>query len=301
MPNAASTEEVSAYDSDSSTNSSRPDIAHNGSSLRSELKTITDTVALLENFKPEKTKGKAGRPKAAKASDISKIVSTLQSLCKLSEKILQELEQVQESLEKKGTKEVKLYSQVTTAREDAVADAVPPTTLIPNNLTLLDTKIDQIEQDGLTETIKLDGEVCEKIITDCRDNNSGDHSKLKELIAIEFNKIEPNLITVDTVVDANIIGREKKHIKIKVKSTSTKIHILKTFKQNRPTSFYANDYLTKIRAGIFHKLRALKKTNQKIKSTYTYNGNICCRLEENNKIIYLNTQESFDSFVVGIE
>lgn len=315
------------YSSDDSVSSNTP-IEEN--SLQQELKLISDTVARLENFKPETT-AKHGRPKTAKNADLQIVIKTIGKICKLNERILDELlELKKENNELKSiTTENKSYRDAilkqlpistTTSNSTSTTPTAPTTTANSsnktpddiNNNTNLCNRIDIIEQEALRNYLKLEGTVCDQIISAVNEpspdlptnENTTREPKpnLKTTIVNTLNKIRPNFIQPENIDSVVIAGKLKKHLKIKTTSSSKKIDIIKLFKQEKPTNIYAQEYLTKNRSELLYKLRTLKKSNpSKISSVYSYNGSICARLpSDTNKIHYINNSTSYDNFLTNI-
>ena len=92
------------------------------------------------------------------------------------------------------------------------------------------------------------------------------------------------------------IGKEKKHLEITVKDNICKSKLFKVFKSKRPADFFKSEYLTKTRALLFFKLKQLKKLNPILKSVYTFNSNICAKIEGSEKFHYINSITNFNHF-----
>ena len=103
-------------------------------------------------------------------------------------------------------------------------------------------------------------------------------------------------LTEESVVSVKAIGREKKHLKVTLSENKCKYNLLKKFKTEKPKNIFISEYLTTTRAFLLFKLKQLKKLNSKLKSIYTYNGNICAKIEGNDKFYYINSIANFNHF-----
>lgn len=272
--------------------------------------------------------GKQGRPKTATNADLQIVVRTIGKICKLNERILEELLDLKKENEelKSTSNENKSYrnallSQPTTS--NTISNSQPATLTIlsssssksytdSNDNTNLSNRIDAIEQEALRDYLKLEGPACDQIIptsplssTDqptIQDRGGIDKLNLRDRTITILNDIQPNFILPEDIESVVIAGKQKKHLKIKTTSSSKKIDIIKLFKQKKPTDIYAQEYLTKHRAELLYKLRTLKKSHpSKISSIYSFNGNICARLvSASNKIHYINNKASYDNFKTSI-
>lgn len=292
------------YDSDDSTSS-----VTQSSSLQSELKKIVETVKQLDKFKPE-LKRKVGRPasKPAVPSTPKKTESTvpdiLFKICSLTQKVLDrftELEQENNSLRSRvdnlesasGEGTLEAHSSDSTFASVVAGKKIPTGKAINQ----IDTRLDQVEQSSLTTTIKLDGELIAEKIEKFSKEKTKNYSELNNFVVDQINRVSPDILEEEEVVSVAIFGKEKKHLKVKLGENLTKIKILKTFKEKKPTNFYISQYLTKNRALSLYRLKKIKQNNSNIESAYCYSGNICCRLTESNQVFYLNSSSSIDNFI----
>lgn len=266
-------------------------------SLQSELKLITDTVNRLKNFKPETTalsdaRKARGRPKKSSPDEVLEV---LDRICKLNIKIVSKLDLIEE--ENRALKE-KITG--TTTREASIVSATdtPPATVIgKDKIDSLDSRLDQIEQNSLSDVLKIDGESCGDIIESFSSSETKEYPALKLKVVELINGVEVGTIVPHEIVNVSIVGNLRKHLKVKLSSSSTRIKILKLFKNKKPDNLYTSDYLTRPRAKLLHDVRNLKKSHpDKISSAYVFNGNVCCKLVANNKIHYINNTASFQNF-----
>lgn len=294
------------YDSDASSSEVEEDI------LQTELSKISDIVKQLDNFTPIPKKNKVGRPKlnpTPPKPDESPVSRTLRDICALVQNIIKRLNSVQKENDH-------LKNRITTLEQVSpnsnTADNNTPTTLprttfasvvananIPANRTInnFDTRLDQIEQDSYSATLKLDGDLIKDKIRKLNEEETKDYIQFNKSIVREVNKIQSGLLKEEEVDYITIIGKEKKHLKVKLKSSATKINILRTLKENKPDNFYGSQYLTKNRAWCLFKLKSIKKHNTNISTVYSYKGSVCSKLVEGDKTFHLNTLSAIDEFI----
>jgi hypothetical protein len=65
----------------------------------------------------------------------------------------------------------------------------------------------------------------------------------------EVNKLQANAINEEEIVSIGIVGKEKKHLKVKTTSTAEKIKVITLIK--KPENFSVSEYLTKPRYLIY--------------------------------------------------
>lgn len=295
--------------------------------LRQELKSITQIVKRLQNFKPElistPVKKRRGRPSkkakdtATKASPHSSQVGTtpaqnikepmvanaaesipdiLVSICQFNNNILDSLDQLREENRYLRTEVQKLASPMSSSETSRSGN--PTISNSEVKLNTLDWRLDEIEQDKLADTIKLEGAPCAEVINSFSSDSAKDYSRLKSQVLSIFNNLDNNSVNPEDIQRVSVVGKERKHLKIKLSSSKTrvKVHILLR-RQENPT-VYSSDYLTPIRSKLAYDLRMLKKRQpQNIKSAYVFNGNICCKLVDSEKILYINSAKSYDNLL----
>lgn len=263
------------------------------SALNSELQKVTELVKQLDNFQPEVKKAKGRPPKKLPTPSKPSVTSILLQVCNLTKKILNKV-----SVIESASKKISSAHAVDAPSSFAAVVAgktVPADTAIQN----IDDRLDQVEQHRLSPVVRLDGPVVKTLVDEYLKQPvpTRDRAALQEKVVDVINKVKTGTIDQSQVVDINIVGGEKKHVKLTTVSKETQVKLIRVFKKDRPSEFYAGEYLTKSRSDLFFKLRKLKPLNSSIKSTYIYNGSICCKLNNNDKIFTLNTFPSFKRFV----
>lgn len=295
-------------------------------SISKEVSEVEQTIKFLKDFKPE-FKKKPGRKKRNQESvnedetGENTVISCLDSLLILCKKILSRVA----CLEKKSStvlpesNPIRTYSAAvsgsTSRTSHSSTSEAPGSGCMTERFVEYSDRLDQIEQDSFSDTIKIQGQDCHRIISEVSVPQPGssttpstaetgrkiDYVKLKESLASTLDKIVPG-VSADNFCDIKLVGRSNiKHIKIKLSSPSLKSVVLSAFKTKKPSDISAYEYLTRNRSQILYKLRNLRGSNNKIKSVYSFSGNVCCKLHNHNKIFTLNTASSYDRFVEGLE
>ena len=91
-------------------------------------------------------------------------------------------------------------------------------------------------------------------------------------------------------VNLSLLGRERKFIKLECRNPSSKVHLLKQARRNKPQGIFVSDFLTKTKLSIFYNLRQLKRQYpEKIKSAFSKGGNIYYKLENSSGIVQVNS------------
>ena len=271
--------------------------------LQEELNSI---VNQLVNFKPEARK-RPGRPKAKPEFDDAlsdpPISDILTSICELTQKLVVGLGEVQKdnnilrarisNLEQDQAASSSSSNQAPRVEASYAAIVSGKNLPTPTAINQIDSRLDQVEQKSLATTLKLDGTV---IIKKLSEPNT-DHAKIKKSLPTIINKIRPNVVSEEDIESVSIVGRERKHLKVNFTTLESKLVVLKSIKESKPTNLFASQYLTKNRSLSLYRLRNIQRANSElISSVYVYGGNICCRLTDSDKIHHLNSSISIDAF-----
>lgn len=294
-------------------------------------KSIETSVQNLKNYKPESTKKTVRLPRACKkkqvntkAKESSNIASNdipievdsidispggvliLENLLDLNKKILKKLSRL-ESNHNQLKLQLGVFHPETGAANSLVHQESGPSKPYTYNQAVskvanisvgtselcdMNVRLDQVEQQSLNNTLKLSGAICIDIIEKI---HSKEVTDLKQEVSSAISKVVPGTVSPDSIERVGIIGKENKHLKISVNSSECKIRILKSFKREKPDGLFVNEYLTKNRSKILYKLRQLRKENiDQIKSVYSFAGNICVKLVDSEKILFVNDDRNFD-------
>ena len=276
-------------------------------SLQAELSRVAAMIKQLDDFKPETktTRGKAkANPEGSQQKNQSnKITSTttLNLLCSLTQKILDQLVVVHEentslksrvtALEDKPSSNRSSQSSYPSTFAAVVSGKNVPA---PQAINLIDCRLDQVEQRSLADTLKLQGDL---ITTEIIEDGAAS-DELDKFVADAINRVKPNTVKRQSILSVTVVGRERKHLKVKFSSLDYKIKVLKAIKEKKPEDIYASQYLTRSRAHSLYRLKKIKQSNPEIVSSlYCYGGSICCKLFNSEQIHYLNTSSAIDSFV----
>ena len=155
--------------------------------------------------------------------------------------------------------------------------------VIPNDMiTVLQNKIDSIEQKNLNSTFLLNGNSALEMI-----NSS--NSVLDDLRILVKDKLRSMLPAeeksqVDGIDSVAIFGRNKNIIRITTNSNKIRNNLLKTVKITKPSELYASECLTKLRYKLYMTSRFLAKNNPEIEWVRTHNGNILYKRKSDPKI-----------------
>ena len=90
--------------------------------------------------------------------------------------------------------------------------------------------MDRIEQDSLSDALKLDGPIAKQLIEKHNSDPEKDRANLKKIIIAEINKVKSLKVNSLDISDAFIVGKNSKHIKLVFKSANKKQEVLRTFK-----------------------------------------------------------------------
>jgi len=284
-------------------------------SLRDELKSISDIVSKLKNFKPETIstpvkKGK-GRPKSASKKDIDSITDIIGKICDLNCRILDKVDKL-ENRNKLLNEELSntITPKVPTSSERPTPTRKYPPSFNCTKIEEINSRLDHVEQEKLLDTIKFEGDYCSDLINGFLSAPTRDYSTLKNNIVSTICDIESDIIRPQDITKINIVGTEKKHLRVKLSSSSIRVKIHKAVKKRNtnlransesPTLF-TNDYLTPPRSKIAYDLRKLKRAQpDKIKSTYIFNGNVCCVLMASDRILHINSTALYSDLTNNLQ
>jgi len=293
-------------------------------SIKDEAKQIADLVAKLKNFKPEATatpvKRNRGRPKKASleqksltvdnptgsgtnhTSELPSIILILEKICTFNELFIKRLDFLrgENRLLKEETNRISSstsnYPPVTHTDYHTSSSTKAETA---NKFDQIDTRLDQIEQDKLSNIIKVEGERCDEIIGEFA--ASGEADALFNLDSHLFSAIDiigDSTLVKEDILNVSVVGRNKKHLRVTVSNNSAKIKIHTLLRKQSKPVLFSSDYLTRARSKLAYDLRTLKRSNpEKIKSAYVFNGNVCCKLTNSTKFLHINTAAAYTSLV----
>ena len=71
------------------------------------------------------------------------------------------------------------------------------------------------------------------------------------------------------------------------------LYVARTIK---PDNLFLNEYLTRGRSNLAHKLRQLKRNNSNIKTVFTRDSNVICKVEGRHEYEIINSEKDFITF-----
>ena len=98
----------------------------------------------------------------------------------------------------------------------------------------------------------------------------------------------------------NIIGKEKKFLKVTLISKYQRDKVLRLIKTRKPKDIYVAEFLTKHRSRLFFKARAVRKESEYVESVYVRDGAILCKVANRDRPFYITNDEHFLSFLSNV-
>ena len=136
-------------------------------------------------------------------------------------------------------------------------------------------------------------------------------NKVKTGSYINLERLKGNLCSAvcgDEITEIDIknlslslFGRDKTSLKIDCANSSSKLHIVKQARLNKPKGIYISEFLAKPKLQIFRNLRNLKKLHpNKIKSVFTKEGNIYYRLHGADRPVLVKSGQEIENIVSNL-
>ena len=294
---------------------------------------IGQLLHILKNFQPTKTRACT----SSKSSDRN-FCDVLGSALAITSRIMKRLESLEVEnqslknritvLEAAGTSQAKTFANVV-ATQEIVGTSTPKH---PNNrrqsasgLFSLETKIDDIEQHALANVLSIQGEEVDRILsttssgpsestrsgkmsTDGRAalnenltgaRKAGDAYLRSSIINILQANCDNSLLDSD-ISAVNVIGREKKSLKVTLVSKYQRDKVLRSIKTSKPKGIFVAEFLTKHRSKLFFKARAARKENECIEGAYVRDGAIYCKVTNRERPYHITNDEHFQTFLSTI-
>jgi hypothetical protein len=279
-------------------------------SLRDDLSSIGDMLSKLKSYSPDKKKKtRAAQGKLPQVDYMLKIIEYLEHIHQINSKLVSKVDSLYEDnvILKQQIELLKTPCSFAAAvSSKGLSDAVSADTAqmtvkpAPQELKIMTSKIDHLEQESLTNVIMLQGSAVETIVSAHSDHSATSvttegnqrNSKSAQLKAAVSEAFRTAAVPVqeDHIAAVWPQGRERKHLKVVCKSLESKILILSTIRNTRPDNLYANEYLTKHRSSLLYKLRCLRKQFPAITSAFSRNGVVCCKIRGNDRPIVVHEQ-----------
>ena len=151
-------------------------------------------------------------------------------------------------------------------------------------------RLEKIENNLNSNILFCRGPTVESLITE--NSNEATPPNLERLKGEVCRAVCGDQVTgVDiSSVNLSLLGKEKKFIKLDCRNPSSKLHLLKQARKNKPQGIFVSDFLTKAKLNIFYNLRQLKKQYpEKIKSAFSKGGNIYYKLHNSSETLQVTS------------
>lgn len=291
-------------------------------SLRDELLSVNKMLANLKTACPGRSNLLRQTKKSSTDTFFHKMIEYLDQIYSLNTKLIDKIDE----LTNENHELRKSFHDISTKKSFAAAvstGAVSPgrthssasqishatqpnhPTSLPPELQKISSKVDQLEQDALSNIIMLQGESIDHILSDYAKTTAVSSNENDERIAKSQptalklsvrDLLRPHVaeIAEEGIVHVSVHGKDRKHLKVVCSSTSEKNSLLSSLKRVRPSNLFANEYLTKLRSSLLYKLRSLRKKYQSIRSVYSRSGVIYYRLNTIDRPISVSDESDIN-------
>jgi hypothetical protein len=308
-----------ASDTESDTGSTCSDasIGVGSVSMREDLEKVNKMLSFLKNFSPEKRK--AGRPSkssngvAANTLNLDKVITVMDAIYSLNVRMLSKLESLMStnSQLKCDIDQIAERQASSPSYSDVVSRGVPVpqgssigrrssalrnNTCVPTDdeenfkdppVLRLEKRLDCVEQESLVKVMACNGSFVQSIVDSSLVNatvNKAEATRnpehLKKLFVDKVNVLVDNTLRTVDVEGIDIIGKEKKHVRVSFVTREARNRTLMAVKRKKPDNLFVNEYLTKTRAALLYKLRVLKRCNESIVKVYAWHGKVCAKIKK---------------------
>ena len=291
-------------------------------SLRDELRSVSEVLANLKRTCPERSnpgRQKKSEPISNKTANdlIPKIIEYLDTIHNLNTRIIDKIDEIStENCNLRAELEApsrNSYANVASTAIPSAATGSHPesgnkqgktenSASLPPELQKISSRVDQLEQDTLSNVLMLQGSTLDSIFSaHDRDTSAAAESSaetrdqqpqpsqaaLKKSVCDILRPTVPH-ITDDWITHVSIQGRDRKHLKLVCISNEEKTRLVSSLKRAKPLNLYANDYLTKIRASLLFRARTLKRRYPNTLGVFCKNGIVYCKTDSTAKPFSLN-------------
>ena len=232
---------------------------------------LKQQIIIRKNFNNMKNKGKVLN---------TDLLSCMGEIVDMNSKLIEvvkflKTEQVGVKIELDKTKS---YAEALKTEQDSSSSS--SIVNLPDEILNVDSRLDAVEQESLSNVVSCQGSVIEECIKDNSGPLSGTNVSLKKVF-VNFIRQKCGLsLPDDSISSVSIRGKnEKKHIRAEFSNKSSKIELLRTVRTVKPENLYINDYLTAKRSKIFYDLRQLKKSSNKLLAVFPWNASLRCKLQ----------------------
>ena len=247
------------------------------------------------NSSTEQVKRRGRPPKETVAPSSSVDLSTGKNIC---------FETIVECMKKLNEQNKKLIKCVEVL-SDKVENRGESTTTSPNEespkteLNSVTERLEKIENNLNCNILFCRGPAVESLISDnASETTTPNLERLKGEVCRAVCGDQVTGVDIDSV-NISLLGRERKFIKLDCRNPSSKIHLLKQARRNKPQGIFVTEFLTKTKLSIFYNLRQLKRQYPgKIKSAFSKGGNIYYKLENSTEIVQVNSLSDLQNIPV---
>ena len=189
-------------------------------------------------------------------------------------------------------------SVITENQPNSESGEVPPKTTVED----VANRIDKIEQNLNSNVLICRGTTVESLITDSTSgSNPPNYERLKGEVCRSVCGSEATNVDICSL-QVSLFGSDKKKIKIVCNNSVSKAFLLRQARKKRPNGLYVSEFLPSSKLNILYNLRQLKRQHQdKIKSVYSRNGNLYCRLKDSDREIRVNSLNDLTTIIADTE
>ena len=305
---------------------------------RDDENSIEQLLKILKNFQPTKTRACTASKSSDKnfcdvLGSTLAITSRIMKRLEFLEAENQTLKSRITELEAAGSSQIKTFASVA-ASQEVVGTSTPKHS---NNrrqsgigLFSLETKVDDLEQHALANALSIQGAEIDRFLSSNRTeppsigscpntrtgkiSTDGNTALNENLTAVRkggdaylrsavLNLLQANCddtLHASDISSVNVIGREKKFLKVTLVSKYQRDKVLRFIKASKPKDIYVSEFLTKNRSRLFFKARAIKKENDCVDSVYVREGAILCKVRNRDRPYHITNDEHFQQLLSTI-
>jgi hypothetical protein len=158
-------------------------------------------------------------------------------------------------------------------------------------------RLDCVEQESLVKVMACHGGFIHSIVDSSIVTSAGkkvealrNTDQLKKLFVDKVNELIDDTLCATDIETVDIVGRDKKHLRVSFLSKEARNRIIVAVKRKKPDDLFVNEYLTKSRAAIIFKLRTLRRNDETIERVYVRHGQVCVKTKKSDKISFINCE-----------
>lgn len=283
-------------------------------SLHEDLLTVNRLMKSIKNCisngssNPKSSRAKKDKKSAKHAvNNENKVIEILDAIYALNVRVISKVEEMQlenrelkSAVEKFDQKEkvnsIKSYAAA------VVAPGVPSVALtggvrVPQGKPL-EHRVDALEQDSLSTVAMVQGPYLDQLITAPSSSSAGSNFIAPSVtqFASHINSLVPQTVQSSSLLLIQLIGRDRKHLRISFVSAIARDNFIRGIKLVKPDGLFVNDYLTKSRSELLYHCRALKRNNRRVQAVYVRRGVIVCKVSGLTKAIFVESVDDLNNF-----